>query len=68
MISACAGCGKIMIDGLAVDLKPTDPGYAEAKRRGIKRPRVRLYDLPNEVPDYYFDHIQRPAEPSSFAA
>lgn len=46
------GLKAIGIVGRLVDLSSSDPRYLAAKRRGIVRPRVRIYCLPDEVPEF----------------
>lgn len=40
------GLASAGIKPRVVDLKPSDPSYAERRRRGVQRPRIRLYSLP----------------------
>ena len=34
-----------------IDMPRTDPRYAKRKAEGCKRPRLRIYNLPREIPD-----------------
>lgn len=45
------GLKAIGIAGRLVDLSANDPRYLAAKRRDVVRPRVRIYCLPDEVPE-----------------
>ena len=45
------GLKAIGIAGRLTDLSREDPRYLAAKRRGVVRPRVRIYCLPDEVPE-----------------
>jgi len=50
-----AALSRTGIKGRLIDLPLDDPRYLAAKRKDVVRPRVRLYDLPNQVPDYFFE-------------
>ena len=36
-----------------IDMPRTDPCYAKRKAEGCKRPRLRIYNLPREIPDCF---------------
>ncbi len=42
-----------------VDLPLTDPGFLDAKRRGVVRPRTRLYRLPPTEPHVSADEVRK---------
>ena len=42
-----------------VDLPPTDPRFLDAKRRGVVRPRARLYRLPPTEPHVSADEVRK---------
>lgn len=45
------GLKAVGIVARLIDISPTDPRFIEAKRRGIVRPRLRMYCFPDVVPD-----------------
>jgi hypothetical protein len=57
---------RASIEPRMIDLPHTDPRYLEKKAAGCQRPRVRVYDLPIETPDYFMPTID--AEPRKVAA
>jgi hypothetical protein len=44
---------RVGIEPRMIDLSHTDPRYAEKKARGCQRPRIRIYNLPTEMPDCF---------------